>query len=120
MHTCYLCGRNGSADPLDNHHLFGGPLRPLSEALDLKVPLCHDRCHIFGPEAAHNNAAVMERLHKEGQRMAMERTGWSREEFALHFGKNYLDDSEIVGLADADDFVLLDEELFYDAPQHAY
>jgi len=29
--SCYLCGRNGSGDPLDWHHVFGGANKKLSE-----------------------------------------------------------------------------------------
>ena len=61
LHECWLCGRNGSVDPLDKHHIFGGPYRKKSEKYGLVVYLCHDRCHIFGPDAAHNNKDTMRR-----------------------------------------------------------
>lgn len=89
-HVCWLCGRNGNCDPLDRHHLFEGAYRAKSERLGLVVDLCHERCHIFGPEAAHNNAATMRALHEYGQRLAMSRFGWTPEEFRSEFGKNYL------------------------------
>lgn len=90
--ACWLCGRNGSGDPLDKHHIFGGANRALSERFGLTVPLCHSRCHIFGREAAHRNAETAQKLHEYGQRKAMQEQGWTRDEFRMIFGKNYLDD----------------------------
>lgn len=29
--ACYLCGKNGRADRLEMHHVFGGPYRKKSE-----------------------------------------------------------------------------------------
>jgi len=91
MRYCFLCGRNGAADPLDHHHIFGGPYRKKSEKLGLVVLLCHHRCHIFGPEAVHNNADSMQRVHEYGQRKAMREQGWTVEQFIREFGRNYLD-----------------------------
>lgn len=87
---CWLCGRNGSADPLDRHHIFEGAYREKSEKLGLTVYLCHHDCHIFGPEAAHRNAEAMRKLHVYGQKLAMERFGWTEDEFRAEFGKSYL------------------------------
>ena len=50
---CFLCGKNGSEDPLDLHHVFGGPYRKKSEKYGLVVYLCHHDCHIFGKNAVH-------------------------------------------------------------------
>ena len=91
LHVCWLCGRNGSVDPLDKHHIFGGPYRKKSEKYGLVVYLCHDRCHIFGPDAAHNNKDTMRELHKYGQRKAMVKNGWTVEDFIREFGRNYLE-----------------------------
>ena len=88
--ACFLCGRNGTTDPLDAHHIFGGANRKLSERFGLVVHLCHDRCHENGKDAAHRNAATAQALHEYGQRLAMERNGWSIEEFRAVFGRNYL------------------------------
>ena len=88
--SCWLCGRNGTADPLDKHHIFGGANRTKSDRLGLVVPLCHSRCHENGPEAVHRNGETMQRLHEYGQKLAMERFGWTIEEFRLEFGRNYL------------------------------
>lgn len=87
---CWRCGRNGAQDPLDKHHIFGGSLRDKSEKLGLTVYLCHNRCHIFGPEAVHNNREEMQKLKEYGQRLAMERFGWTADDFRREFGKNHL------------------------------
>ena len=92
MRRCWLCGRNGTADPLDRHHIFGVALRKKSERYGLVVDLCHDRCHIFGPLAVHNDAETMRALHEYGQRKAMEENGWTVEDFRREFHKNYLED----------------------------
>ena len=90
MRECWLCGRNGIADPLDKHHIFGGARRKKSEKYGLVVYLCHHDCHIFGKYAVHNNAETMQMLHEYGQRLGMDKYGWSTEDFIREFGKNYL------------------------------
>ncbi len=87
---CWRCGRNGWDDPLDRHHIFGGPNRKKSEKYGLVVDLCHSRCHIFGKDAAHANAETMRTLRQYGQRKAMEENDWTVEDFIREFGKNYL------------------------------
>lgn len=93
--VCWLCGRNGACDPLDEHHIFGGAYRKKSEKYGLKVHLCHHDCHIFGRDAVHNNGEVMERLKRYGQKRAMEENGWTVEDFRREFGKNYLTDEDL-------------------------
>ena len=44
--SCWLCGRNGTAEPLDKHHIFGGAYRKKSEKYGLTVYLCHGSCHM--------------------------------------------------------------------------
>lgn len=90
MKSCWLCGENGYADPLDKHHIFGGANRKKSERMGLYVYLCHDKCHIFGRNAAHRNKDTMLKLHQYGQRKAMEENDWDIERFIAEFGKNYL------------------------------
>lgn len=90
MKQCFLCGRNGSADPLDRHHIFGGPDRKNSEKYGLTVYLCHNSCHIFGRKAVHRNAENMLKVKQYGQRKAMQKQGWTKEDFIKHFRKNYL------------------------------
>lgn len=87
---CWLCGKNGSSDPLDRHHIFGGQNRSKSDKLGLVVDLCHNSCHIFGPKAAHRNSETRTLLRQYGQRKAMEEQGWTEEEFVLEFGRSWL------------------------------
>ena len=87
---CFLCGRNGAGDPLDKHHLFGGPYRSKSEKYGLYVYLCHNRCHIFGKMSVHQNAKTMNQLKRYGQLKAMKENGWSTDDFIREFGKNYI------------------------------
>lgn len=87
MHKCFLCGRTGN---LDRHHIFGGPFRKKSEKYGLVVDLCHDTCHIFGPDAVHQNRETMLEVKRYGQRKAMNENGWTTEQFIKEFGKNYL------------------------------
>ena len=91
MRTCWLCGKNGADEPLDRHHIFGGTNRRKSEKLGLVVDLCHGSCHIFGERAAHRCRETAQALHEYGQRLAMERMGWSTADFVREFGRNYLD-----------------------------
>lgn len=90
--VCWLCGRNGSADPLDHHHIFGGAYRKKSEKYGLVVQLCHHDCHIFGEDAVHANRETMLELKAWGQRKAMRENGWSVEDFRREFGKNYIEE----------------------------
>lgn len=90
MRKCWLCGKNGSVDPLDRHHIFGGANRKKSEKYGLVVDLCHHDCHIFGPKAAHNNAETMQKLREYGQKKAMEKNNWSVADFIREFDRNYL------------------------------
>ena len=48
---CYNCG---STVGLQEHHIFFGPLRKISERWGLKIPLCF-RCHLGSKDAVHNN-----------------------------------------------------------------
>lgn len=91
--SCWLCGRNGTAEPLDKHHIFGGALRKKSEKYGLTVHLCHGSCHIFGEKAVHSCRETMEALHIYGQLKAMREQGWTKEDFMREFGRNYLDEA---------------------------
>lgn len=85
---CYWCGRRD--EPLDRHHVYFGACRKTSEKYGLTVYLCHNRCHIFGPNAVHNNREVDLRIKRDVQRKAMKYYGWNFEEWLSHIGKNYL------------------------------
>ena len=91
MKECWLCHRNGAADPLDRHHIFGGANRKKSEKYGLVVYLCHNRCHIFGKNAVHQNAETMQLLHEYGQRKYMKEQNATIEDFRREFGRNYLE-----------------------------
>ncbi len=91
---CWLCGRNGTQDHLDIHHIFSGAYRSKSERFGLTVLLCHRRCHISGPSAAHRSPDTAQRLHEYGQRKAMREQGWTIEQFRQQFGRNYIDEEE--------------------------
>ena len=86
---CYLCLRNGSADPLNRHEVFGGAYRQKSKRLGLWVYLCHESCH-QGPNGVHRNPKLAHDLKQAAQRAAMEFYGWNVEDFIREFGKNYL------------------------------
>ena len=90
MKECWLCGANGSSDPLDRHHIFPGALRDKSEKYGLVVYLCHEHCHIFGKYSVHKNAQTMRSLKQYGQKKAMKEQGWTKADFVKEFGKNYL------------------------------
>ena len=51
-----------------------------------------DRCHQHGPNSVHQNAEANRALKVRGQRAAMEKYGWSKEDFIREFGKSYLED----------------------------
>lgn len=88
--NCFLCGRNGKSDPLDRHHGFTGALRKKADKYGLYVYLCHDRCHIFGAEAAHRCRATQLKIQQHLQRKAMQENSWIIEDFIREFHKNYL------------------------------
>lgn len=92
---CFLCGqRERYGDPLDRHHIFGGPFRKKSDKLGLVVMLHHHSCHLYGPDAVHQNRESMLAVKRWGEKWLLGQ-GWTREQFVREFGKNYLDwDSE--------------------------
>ena len=100
MRRCFICGRNGTGDPLDRHHCFSGALRKKSERYGLVVDLCHSRCHIFGKDAVHRNPESRERVQKWAQIKAMEENGWSVDQFRREFGKSVLDYDELICTCD--------------------
>lgn len=86
---CYLCGRNGNGDPLEEHHVFPGANRKFSEQDGLKVYLCGSRCHRNGFMSAHQDKKTSDRLKADAQK-AWESKYGSREDFMRRYGKNYL------------------------------
>lgn len=87
---CFLCGGNCNLEPLDKHHVFGGPRRQLSEDYGLTVYLHHSKCHIFGKKSAHKNRETALRLKIFAQKEAMQRYGWTLADFIRIFGKSYI------------------------------
>lgn len=87
---CFICGMNTNIEPLDEHHVFFGINRKNSEKYGLKVYLHHNKCHIFGKNAVHQNAKVDRALKEMVQKIAMRYYNWSEYDFRLIFGKSYL------------------------------
>lgn len=87
---CFLCGMNTNLEPLDEHHVYSGSNRKLSEKYGLKVYLHHNKCHIFGKDSVHQNAEIGKKVKAVVQERAMKYYGWSTDDFIRIFGKNYL------------------------------
>lgn len=85
-HSCFLCG---SHNWIEEHHVFGGANRKLSEKYGLKVYLCH-WCHNEPPNGVHHNAEAAQKVKAYAQRKAMYHYGWTEDDFRRIFGKNYL------------------------------
>ena len=86
--VCFLCGRNGSGDPLECLHIFGASNRKHSDKDGLFVFLCGNRCHRNGKLSAHQSAVTAELLKVEAQKAYEDRH--TREAFVQRYGKNYL------------------------------
>lgn len=86
---CFICGRNSRADywGLDEHHVYFGGKRQLSEKYGLKIYICHDKCHLNG---VHKDAELCRAVQATVQKIAMQKYGWSVEDFIEIFGRNYL------------------------------
>ena len=82
LDECYLCGRVGH---MDEHHIFGGPVRSTSDRLGLVVHICRD-CH----RQVHDKVgSKMDYLHRVGQRTYEQKIG-TRQEFIQDFIRSYL------------------------------
>ena len=105
---CYICahygkppealrkeGENGYcaafSQQIEEHHIFGGPHRKLSEHYGLKVHLCIYH-HTSGSEAVHNNRTWDLRMKQIGQKAFEER--YSHGEWMQVFGRDYLGEGE--------------------------
>lgn len=82
--SCYICGRVGV---VQEHHIFGGPLRRLADQEGLTIDLCPDH-HLFSEHAAHTDKDVAQMLHELGQEAYEECYGEGS--FLKRFGRNYL------------------------------
>ena len=86
---CFICGKNANADywGLDEHHVYGGANRKMSEKYGLKVYICHDSCHLGG---VHKDANLNRSVQAIVQKRAMQYYGWTLQEFIRIFRKNYM------------------------------
>lgn len=82
---CFLTGRS---DNLEEHHVFGGMNRKISEKYGLKVYLTREE-HT-GRNGVHQNREKSDSLKAYAQRAAMEHYGWNIDQFRIIFGKNYI------------------------------
>ena len=82
---CYLCSRTTG---IEEHHIYFGSLRMISEKHGFKVWLCAD--HHRGNNGPHQRRVIDLLLKKLCQRKFEETH--SREEFMKIIGRNYLDD----------------------------
>lgn len=81
---CYICGGRVW---LEEHHIFGGANRKLSEKYGLKVYLCH-YCHNEPPLGVHHNRENADRLREMGQK-AFNST-YPNKDFVKIFGRNFI------------------------------
>lgn len=86
---CFACGC--SCKPLQRHEVFFGANREKSKNLGLWVELCADTCHIYGPNAVHNNRTQDLGLKQIAQAAAMREYGWTTAEVIRRIGRNYLE-----------------------------
>ena len=87
---CFLCGMPENGDHLDWHHVFEGSRRQLSEKYGLKVKLHHRRCHLYGDHAVHYDVCASLDLKRKAQEAAMQRYGWTMDDWLEIFKKSYL------------------------------
>lgn len=83
---CYICE---TTNWLEEHHVFGGANRKLSEKYGLKIYLCH-RHHNEPPDGIHFDTWLMNRVRQDSQKKFMEHYNKTADEFRQIFGKNYI------------------------------
>ncbi len=81
---CFNCGATRN---LEEHHVFHGPNRKLSERYGMKVRLCM-YCHRDNKKGVHSDHKFDLRLKKYAQEIFEKK--YSRELFIQVFGKNYV------------------------------
>lgn len=86
--TGVQCARCGLEDThLARHEVIHGPYRKKSKQLGLWVTVC-PTCHSYIHD--HPKEPEVLEFYRQAQHQAMEKYGWSREDFIREFGKNYL------------------------------
>lgn len=78
---CYFCG----SPYVEDHHIFGGPNRKLSERYGLKVWLCREH-----HAEVHTGGDKMRLLREEGESAFLRAHGADTGDFIALFGRNYL------------------------------
>lgn len=78
---CFLCGTWGK---MDVHHIFGGPVRSVSDRYGLVVHLCRE-CHT----KLHDTGEGKQYLHEVGQQAYEQKIG-NRTAFIKEFIRSYL------------------------------
>ena len=84
LEKCYLCGKYG---PVEEHHVFSGPSRPISERYGFVVHICRN-CHSLIHDSEKGKDMKLH-LHQEGQRIYEQRIG-NRRAFIQDFIRSYL------------------------------
>ena len=84
LEMCYLCGKYG---PVEEHHVFSGPCRPISDRYGFVVHLCR-QCHSLIHDSEKGKDMKLH-LHQEGQRIYEQRIG-NRRAFIQDFIRSYL------------------------------
>lgn len=111
--TCLLCmllnNDYGIKRTIQEHHIYNGPNRQISEEQGFKAYLCLEH-HTAGKAAVHNNHENMRYLQKYCQRIY--EIDHTREEFTALIGRNYLDEEKekhSETQVDSQDFIFLEE-----------
>lgn len=86
---CWVCGK---LTELEEHHVFFGPKRQLSEKYGLKVYLCPEH-HRYQPSGVHGGNRELDlRLKRFAQKRFEDRFG--HELFMKVFGRNWISEEE--------------------------
>lgn len=83
---CYVCDTTLN---LEEHHVFGGANRKLSEKYGLKIKLCHTH-HNEPPAGFHFNKVLADKIRQEAEIKFIEHYKSNKEEFRKIFGKNFI------------------------------
>lgn len=81
---CIFCG----SDCIEEHHVFFGPDRPVSEKYHLTVPVCNQH-HTQSGDSPHRNRTIDLALKCWGQTVYENQIG-TRDQFRKEFKRSYL------------------------------